>query len=70
MATVEHQTTIAEALLAEMQLRAERASKGIRDPLEMQRACERMDRMREELRQRVGETNLAVDLVREARDQE
>ena len=29
-----------------------------------------MDRMREELREKVGETNLAVELIREARDQE
>jgi hypothetical protein len=31
-------------------------------------ACERMDRMREENRRLFGETNLAVELIRQARD--
>jgi len=42
---------------------------GTRDPEAMRRACERMDRMREEMRQRVGEVEFAVDLIRESRDE-
>ena len=36
----------------------------------MRKACEEMDRAREELRKRIGETNIAVELIREARDEE
>jgi hypothetical protein len=41
-----------------------------RDPVMVQQACERMDRMREELRARIGTVDLAVELIREARDDE
>jgi hypothetical protein len=70
MATVEKSPAIPTDLLTEMQERAERVLKGVRDPADAQRACERMDRMREELRQKLGETDLAVELIREARNQE
>jgi hypothetical protein len=43
--------------------------RGIRDPEAMRRAAEEMDRDREEIRQRIGETNIAVELIREARDE-
>ena len=33
------------------------------------KACERMDRMRGETLQRVGEMEVAVDLIREGRDE-
>ena len=69
MATVEKPTAIPDELLAEMHERADRAANGLRDPKDAWRASRRMDQMREELRQRVGEMDLAVDLVREARDQ-
>jgi len=42
--------------------------KGIRRPNKMKAACERMDHMREENRKRFGEQNIAVDLIREARN--
>jgi hypothetical protein len=61
---------IPEELLIEMRERALRAARGIRDEDDVRKACERMDRMREELRERIGETQLAVELVREARNQE
>ena len=61
---------IPEELLAEMRERALRAARGIRDEEDVRKACERMDRMREELRERIGETDIAVELIREARDQE
>jgi hypothetical protein len=34
----------------------------------MQKACDEQDRVREELRQRLGELDVAVDLIREVRD--
>jgi hypothetical protein len=43
--------------------------KGVRRPEKMQTACERMDRLREENRQLFGEQNVAVALVRQARDE-
>ena len=46
----------------------ERAKKGVRDPDEMRKACEGMDRIREDVKQRVGVVEVAVDLVREARE--
>jgi hypothetical protein len=61
---------IPDDILTEMSARAIRAASGIRDSDDVRRACERMDRMREELRERIGETELAVELIREARDQE
>jgi hypothetical protein len=70
MATVENPSAIPQEILSEMQERAERAAKGIRDAEDARRACERMDRMREELRQTVGEMDIAVGLIREARNQE
>ena len=56
-------------ILAELRAAADRAASGVRDPEATRRACERMDRMREELRQRQGEMTVAVDLVRETRDE-
>jgi hypothetical protein len=44
--------------------------KGIRDPEAMDRAAEEMDQGREEIRRQLAEVNLAVELVREARDEE
>jgi len=43
--------------------------KGIRRPDKMKAACARMDRMREENRKHFGEQCIAVDLIRETRDQ-
>jgi hypothetical protein len=60
--------TIPPGLMAEMQERAERAARGVIDPGTRRIARERMDRMREEFRRRHGEVNLAVELIREARD--
>lgn len=42
---------------------------GNRDPHLMQRSRERMDQMREELRQRIGTVEVAVELIRDARNQ-
>jgi hypothetical protein len=55
-------------LMAELRAATERAATGVRDPEVMHRACERMDRMREDLRRRTGDLDAAVDLVRQVRD--
>jgi len=68
MPTIETSSTIPPELMAEMQERAENAARGVIDPDARQKAAERMDRMREEFRQKHGEVNLAVELIREARD--
>ncbi len=46
-----------------------RMQKGVRDFEAMRLACIEMDREREELLKQVGELNIAVDLIREARDE-
>jgi hypothetical protein len=58
---------IPDDVMAELRSATERAARGIRDPEAMRRACERMDRMREELRGRTGQLDIAVELIREAR---
>jgi len=55
--------------MAELQEAANMAERGVRDHTEMRKACERMDRMRDELKKRHGEMNVAVDLIRETRDE-
>jgi len=42
---------------------------GKRDPVAMRKAAERMDRGREELRGKIGTVDVAVDLIRDARNQ-
>jgi hypothetical protein len=46
----------------------ERLTSGSRDPKMIQRSRERMDRLREDLRQRIGTVEVAVELVRGARN--
>ena len=69
MNTTETVAGIPEAVKAQLQQTLDDLVKGIRRPDKMKAACERMDRMREENRQLFGEQNLAVDLIRETRDQ-
>jgi hypothetical protein len=61
MATIHENTELRDALAQLMDRK--------RDPELMRKAAERMDREREELRQRIGEVNVAVVLIREARDE-
>ena len=68
MATVEKMAVI--NVDPEVQAAIDRALEGVRDPDSMRQAAERMDRMREEMRARVGNVNLAVPLIREIRDEE
>ncbi len=69
MATVEKPRAIPAEDMAELQKAVDNAMKGVRDPEAMDRACEEMDQGREEIRHRLGEVNLAVELIREARDE-
>ncbi|MGO8902173.1 MAG: hypothetical protein ACLQU5_28080 [Isosphaeraceae bacterium] len=68
MATVENPAVI--NVDPEVQAAIDRALEGVRDLDSMRQAAERMDRMREEMRARVGNVNLAVPLIRETRDEE
>jgi hypothetical protein len=43
------------------------AISGVRDPEEMRKACERMDRMREEVFKREGILDIGVPAIRELR---
>jgi len=54
--------------MARMQNAADQAAQGIRNPEEMRRACERMDRIREQIRQRHGLLDIGVPAIRELRD--
>ena len=54
---------------AELEQAALDAANGVRDPRVVEEACRRMDRMREELRQRTGDLDIAVELIREVRDE-
>lgn len=56
-------------LVLELQRTLERASRGVRDPAEMRQAREEMNRMREELQGVIGTVEVAVDLIRDARNQ-
>ena len=66
MSTVEKPP--ATDLDAEYEAAIERAMKGVRDPVAMERAAREMDEGREEIRSRLGELEIAVDLIRDARD--
>lgn len=62
-------TIISAEIMARMQEATDKAAKGIRDPEAMRKASDEMDRMREELRKRIGTVNVAVDFIRDARNQ-
>jgi hypothetical protein len=68
MSRTETNTGIPPELAAALDAALRNAMSGKQDPEAMQQACDEQDRLREELRQKVGELNLAVELVREARD--
>jgi hypothetical protein len=66
MSTVEKPPAVSPEVMAELQQAIDNAVKGVRDPAAMRKAAERMDRMREMM----PETTIAVELIREARDEE
>jgi hypothetical protein len=43
--------------------------KGVRDPAKMDEAARELDEGREEIRSRLGTLNVAVNLIRETRDE-
>lgn len=55
--------------ITELQEAAENAYKGIRDPVAMRKASERMDVLREKIRSRAGITNIGSESIRELRDE-
>lgn len=55
-------------VMAELRAAVQQADCDVRDPDEMRKACEGMDRMREENRKLFGEQSIGVDLIREMRD--
>jgi hypothetical protein len=56
-------------LLAELEDVMADVAKGRRDPQAMKKASRDMDRMREETRKTLGVLDVAVDLIREGRDE-
>jgi hypothetical protein len=69
MATAETPAAISQEDIDSLQEAIDRAVKGIRDPKAASSACEEMDHAREQMRHDCGERNLAVDLIRESRDE-
>lgn len=55
-------------LAADIQEALSDLAKGVRRPEKMLGACEHMDSLREENRRLYGEQNIAVALIRQARD--
>lgn len=70
MVTNETNSPIPARIMAELRAASERATTGIRDPQAMMSACERMDRLREEIRQKHGILDIGVSAIRELRDGE
>ena len=64
------QSGIPAEVMAELRQAAERAAKGGRDPEEMRKACDRMDRTSEEILQKHGILDIGVPAIRELRDGE
>jgi hypothetical protein len=54
-------------VMAELKEAARRAALGIRDPEIMREACQHMDQVREEIRQRSGVQDIGVDIIRDMR---
>lgn len=70
MATVGKPSAIPTEIMADLQRAAEDADKGVRDPERMRKACERMDRMREETYRKHGLLDIGVPAIRELREAE
>jgi hypothetical protein len=63
MATVNESPTIRAEDLAELEKTIQNLIQGVRDPDAMDRAAQEMDEAREEVRQRLGELDLAAELT-------
>jgi hypothetical protein len=66
--TAETITGITPELFAELQAAADRAAKGVHDPVAMRQASEDMDRIREEVRREHGILDIGGPAIRELRD--
>lgn len=69
MSTTNTATGIPAEVKAELQETLDALAKGIRDPEKAKRALDRINRIREENRKLFGEQNIAVELIRQTRDQ-
>ena len=67
MEKTDYASQIPPEIMAEMQAAIER-DEGIRDPEAMRKACERMDRMREETYRKHGLLDIGVPSIRALRD--
>ena len=63
-------TGIPPDLMAELRHAAERAATGVRDPEAMRQACERMDRISEQIRARHGVLDIGAPAIRALREAE
>ena len=61
---------ISRETAAELEAAAARAAAGARDSASIRRACERMDRMREEILRRHGVLDIGTPAIRDLRDGE
>ncbi len=68
MSNTETSAGIPPELAAALDEALRNAMTGNRDPETMRQACDEQDRLREELRQKVSELNVAVELVHKVRD--
>ena len=66
MAKIEKATTLD---LDDLEGAVQNLIQGVRDPKAMDEGAREMDEGREEIRQRLGELDLAVEMVRESRDE-
>ncbi len=63
MATVDELSAIPTEDLAELEKTIQNLIQGVRNPDAMDRAAKEMDEAREEVRQRLGEVDLAAELT-------
>jgi hypothetical protein len=62
--------SITSELLVDLHEAVTRAANGVRDPEVMRQACERMDRISEQVRQRHGVLDIGTPAIRELREAE
>ena len=68
MSSTNTSTGLSPELAAALDDALRNAMTGNQDSEAMRQACDEQDRLREALRQKVGDLNVAVELVREVRD--
>jgi hypothetical protein len=66
VANVDNATTVE---LDDLERVVQNLINGVRDPDEMDEGAKEMDEGREEIRQRLGDLELAVEMIRESRDE-